>query len=189
MSTGKDCVSMGFSNWSRSVKNAQAHVIKPATEEHLISFVRNNFQKEFPLKIRPFSAGHAYSDVMSPPMGDEKFVFIDLSGWKNIVHASDDEVTVQPGVLFHDLLEMLESKMNRTMENMTGCLNLSMGGIVAAASHGSGFAATIAEQLVSLRLLQADGSVRDVSVSDPLMPFLVGGMGAFGIFLSLTFRL
>jgi len=176
----------GFKNWSGSVESKNIVVYEPKNKIELQDFVTINNLSETRMHLRPFSAGHAYSNVLL----SNNTILIDLTKMNNVIRCSvaENTIEVEPGIQMQDLLLYLE-KCRRTIYNMPGCLNLSIGGCISAASHGSGIKATVAESVKQMEVLKSDGSIVTLTNIDPDFIGFVGCMGAMGIAISITLHL
>jgi FAD/FMN-containing dehydrogenase len=77
-------------------------------------------------------------------------------------------------------------------QKQTGVDNVTLGGSVSACAHGRGLAfAPLSEEVISLRLLRADGEIVSCSRDEnaELFSLVVGGYGLFGIIYSVVLQL
>jgi L-gulonolactone oxidase len=134
----------------------------------------------------------AASFSVSPVVKNEGGIIVKLKNL-NRGHVHDDnsgKVTVEAGMTIADL-EQLVSKNHLSFEAMLVPPFVEVGGAVALGCHGSGFNhGTLSDQVVSMDLVTADGSVKRISQdTDPeLMRAARVNLGALGMIHTVTFQ-
>jgi len=178
---------MVWSNYSKSVQNSN-NVFIPADVKELQSIVVSARKRNQHLRVQ--SAGHSYASNITSESAEEakEVAIIDMKQFNTIQIAKNrTRVTVGPAVQFDALLSYLEAQ-DLTLPNFTGCLDLSVSGTTSAASHGTGFHASVADVVMSLTLLLDDGKTLqriDKTADAKTFRLVCGGQGTLGIITEL----
>ena len=134
----------------------------------------------------------AASFSVSPVVKNEGGIIVKLKNL-NRGHVHDDHsgrVTVEAGMTIAELEELV-AKHHLAFEAMLVPPFVEVGGAVALGCHGSGFHhGTLSDQVVSMDLVTADGSVKTISQeTDPeLMRAARVSLGALGMIHTVTFQ-
>ncbi len=177
---------LSWQNWSNSVM-AQPHEIhRPPSEAELINIVQN--ANKHNSNIRVAGSGHSFVPLCA---SDEIIVSLDgLQGVVNI-NAVSHQATVWAGSKISQLGEPLLDQ-GLGMANMGDIDRQSIAGAISTGTHGTGKGlGSISTQIVGLRLILADGSVREVNTqTDPIL-FKAAqvSLGALGIISQVTLQL
>ncbi len=177
----------GFSwrNWCGSARCAPARWITPTTEDEIVDAVRS--ARDRGLEIRVAGAGHSFNSLACTDG-----VLLDLSSYTGVVEIDHGRalVTVRAGTRVATLCETLDS-VGLGLPNMSTLAEQTVGGMLATGTHGTGIAfPPFAGEVASLRLVVADGSVRDCSrSSDPeLFRHARCALGTLGVIAEVTVR-
>ena len=139
-----------------------------------LAFARDN-------KLSITTAGVRHS------MGGQAFrkggIVLDTRGFNRIVlNESTRSVTVQPGATWHDIQNALHPRF--AVRAMQSTDIFSVGGSISVNAHGMDHqAGALAKSIKSMRVMLADGSLRNVSPTEnkELFDLVVGGYGLFGV--------
>jgi L-gulonolactone oxidase len=186
------CRNETWHNWQGNHK-CRAEVCYPENLDDLKAIVKRATAEG--KTIRVSGGGHgrtAGSYSISPIVVNEGGIIVKLQNMnKGYVHNDNSRrVTVQAGMKVADLEELV-SRNQLSFEAMLVPTFVEVGGAVALGCHGSGFnQGTLSDQVVSMDLVMADGSVKTISESsDPeLMRAARINLGALGIVHTITFQ-
>lgn len=153
-------------------------VARPGSEDDVVRAVA--YARENDLVVSVSGTRHAMGGQASYPGG----LVLDMRGLDAVsVDAEAGTVRVGAGATWRSVLESLHAQ-GLAVAAMPSIDILSVGGTVSVNAHGVDFRrGSLAGTVRSLRLVAADGSVRDVDrVSDPeLFSAVIGGYGLFGV--------
>ena len=93
-------------------------------------------------------------------------------------------VRVQPGTTWEQLIRYL-NQFGRSPTTMQSYCSFSVGGTVAVNAHGITNDFAMYESVASLRVVLADGTVKQVTRNDELFRAVIGGYGLFGVITEL----
>jgi FAD-linked oxidoreductase len=147
-------------NWSGAVRFRPAHYDVPESENALRKLVADTGRAGG--KLRVIGSGHSFSPLIRT---EDRLVSLDsLSG---IVESRDDgQITAWGGTKLWNLNLLLHG-LGRALENMGDIDRQSIAGTVSTGTHGTGKAfGSVSTQLSGIRLVTADGEVRDLSGAD-----------------------
>jgi L-gulono-1,4-lactone dehydrogenase len=178
-------VTAGWTNWGRNQRAHPARIVTPRSVPDVVACVRAAARDDLPVKA--LGAGHSFSAVAVTdglhvrPGG--------LTGLRSF-DASTGEVTVESGMRLGQLNALLEHA-GRALINLGDIDAQTVAGAIATGTHGSGRrSASLAEQVVGLELVLADGTVVQCSGRERSQLFHAAriGLGAFGIVTAVTLR-
>ncbi|MDP2311298.1 MAG: D-arabinono-1,4-lactone oxidase [Pseudomonadota bacterium] len=159
-------------NWTDSygVRPAAYHL--PATEADLREIVAKA------VKLRVVGGGHTFNDS---PLSDD--TIISLDDYDSVLRIDPDAGTirVQAGIRLRDLNRVLRDHgLGLPVLGSTDAQSIA--GLVATDLHGTGRDhGFLSEQILALRVIAHDGTVRDVRPGDPLFHAVIGGLGTCGV--------
>lgn len=114
------------------------------------------------------------------------------------VDLEKNQLTAQAGATWAEILQTANAHA-RSVPTLQSYAGFSLGGSIAINIHGVSSDATLAESILSLRVLTADGRILECPHPDlqddadceaaVLFRHVVGGLGLFGIVLSATLRM
>jgi FAD/FMN-containing dehydrogenase len=139
-----------------------------------LAFARDN-------KLSITTAGVRHS------MGGQAFrkggIVLDMRGFNRIVlNENTRTVTVQPGATWHAIQNVLHPRF--AVRAMQSTDIFTVGGSISVNAHGMDHqAGAVARSIKSMRVMLADGSLRNVSPTEnkELFDLVVGGYGLFGV--------
>lgn len=187
------CTNEGWENWEGN-QVCLAEVCVATNLDDLKMIVRKASAEGKSIRVsgggRGNSASASYS--VSPVVKNDGGIIVKLGNLnKGYVHDDGSgRVTVEAGMTIAEL-EDLVAKNHLSFEAMLVPPFVEVGGAVAAGCHGSGFNhGTLSDQVVSMDLVTADGSVTTISQeTDPhLMRAARVNLGALGIMHTVTFQ-
>ena len=173
-----------WTNWAGTVA-ADVLVETPQSVADLQGAVRR--AAEAGLRVKPIGAGHSFTAI-----GETQGVQLRLDGLRGIVRADSESglVTVLAGTRLRELSASLW-QLGLSMSNLGDIDVQTISGAISTGTHGTGARlGGIATQVRALRLVLADGSLRDVDAdSDPeLFAAARVGLGALGVIASVTLQ-
>lgn len=169
----------GVVNDASCLNEVSVHgVVRPGSEDDVVRAVA--YARQNDLAVSVSGTRHAMGGQASYPGG----LVLDMRGLDAVtVDAEAGTVRVGAGATWRSVLETLHAE-GRAVAAMPSIDILSVGGTVSVNAHGVDFRrGSIAGTVRSLRLVSADGTVRDVDrASDPgLFAAVIGGYGLFGV--------
>jgi L-gulono-1,4-lactone dehydrogenase len=166
-------------NYGKNVAFAPESVAIPSNVAELRDVVRRAE------RLRVIGSGHSWSTAI---VTDKTLVSLDRM--RGILHVDEQnlQVTVQGGIKLHELIAQLDAR-GLALENLGSIDEQSLAGAIATGTHGSGIAfRCLADQVVALRLVDAEGNDRVVRRVDPDFDAVVVGLGCFGVVHELTLQ-
>jgi L-gulono-1,4-lactone dehydrogenase len=165
-----------WTNWARQQRCAPERIVRPRSEEELVSAVAGAS------RVKVAGSGHSFTDIACTDG-----VMIDMSGMTRVLGVDGNEVTVEAGITLHDLGEELRSR-GLAMENQGDVDPQTLAGAISTATHGTGARfGNLPSQVVGLRLVDGTGQVRELRDGDELRPARVS-LGALGAISAVTLR-
>jgi FAD/FMN-containing dehydrogenase len=151
-----------WTNWVGNQSFTPAHVAAPRSVEEIAALVEQAARAQ--LGVRVTGAGHSFT-----PVAQTNGLLLELAPLNGVI-ACDPEarrVTVRAGTPIHALYEPLW-RAGLALRNQGDIDDQHIAGAVATATHGSGIANGCMSSVVrSLRLVCADGTVRQIGPEDP----------------------
>ncbi|XP_035224380.1 L-gulonolactone oxidase-like, partial [Stegodyphus dumicola] len=174
-----------FKNWSETFQCRPELFFIPSTEEEIKQILE--FAREKRKKVRVVGCRHSPSDIACT---DD--VMISLKNFNRIlkVDKKNLQVMVEAGAVISDLNESLYSH-NLALPVLGSTSNISIGGAISVATHGSGIRyGTLSTYVTELDLMLSDGSVKKFSADRDKELFLaaVCSLGSFGIILRVSLQ-
>lgn len=173
-----------WTNWGRNQTCAPAEIARPASEDELVDIVKAAATRD--RRIKAVGAGHSFTSIACTDG-----VLVDLTGYDRVLaRDAAGHVTVEAGITLHRLCDELDAR-GLALENMGDIDQQSISGATQTATHGTGLRfGNISSQIAGLRLVTADGSVRDLSAESDPDAFAAArvGLGALGLVSTVTLR-
>jgi L-gulonolactone oxidase len=166
-------------NYGKNVTFSPGSVVLPGNVAELRDVVRRAG------RLRVIGSGHSWSTAI---VTDGTLVSLDRM--RGILHVDEQNlhVTVQGGIKLHELIAQLDAR-GLALANLGSIDEQSLAGAIATGTHGSGVAfRCLADQVVALRLVDAEGNDRVVRRTDPDFDAVVVGLGCFGVVHELTLQ-
>jgi FAD/FMN-containing dehydrogenase len=159
-------------SWHREIEFRPANYRRPRTEAELSALVAGARQ------VRVVGGGHGFN--RSPESSD---LLVSLDEMNALVHLDREHKTarVQAGVRLRDLNRLLWSEgFGLALLGSTDAQ--SIGGLIASDLHGTGRDhGFLSDQLRGVRVMAADGTVREARPGDGLFEAVMGALGTCGI--------
>lgn len=136
-------------------------------------------------RVRVVGAGHSWNDIACT---GESMMNLDLLCGVLAVDREARQITVAAGIRLRELNERV-AEHGLALSNLGSIAEQSLAGAISTGTHGSGIRfGNLATQVVALRLVTADGTVRDLSAEhDPeLFAAARVGLGALGVITAVT---
>ncbi|PKC71307.1 FAD-binding domain-containing protein [Rhizophagus irregularis] len=179
-----------YKNWSTNIQFTPKYTYYPRNREDIINCVK--IAKEEGLKIRCAAEGHTWSSlsmthsfllILDENLSDITIEKYDNGDW--VVHA-------EAGAQISKIDKILKkNEPPLTIESMTVLDTVSIGGVVATGSHGAKTQSrTIAEQVVGLEIVDANGDLRKFSdeINPEEMAAARVNLGLLGIIYRVSLR-
>jgi len=169
-------------------KSVNAYVLKPKNITELQQCIVT--AKTHSLEIAIRGGGNSYTDTFM----NSNQLLIDTSNFKSIKHFDVENgiIIVESGVRIGALLEKILPK-NWCLVGLSGSINDQVGGMISSNTHGkdSWSQGNFSQNIISLKLLIADGTVIEINRNDDSELFngVVGGLGFLGIIVEATMKL
>lgn len=172
---------MAFVNWARNQSGTPAEVRTPVSVEDVVHAVRDAAASA--RRVRMVGTGHSFTGVA---LTDG--IMLRPGGLTGIRSCSDDRVTVLAGTPLRVLNELLDER-GLALSNMGDITDQTVAGAIQTGTHGTGRdSGGLADQVVELELVLADGSVATLAPGEDLFDAARVGLGALGILTAVTFR-
>ena len=177
-------MSDSWSNWMGNHTARPEDVVSPRNLDEVVAAVTTARTRH--QRIRVLGAGFAWSPL------------VPLDGWflstKRLcaVRHIDRErhrITVETGMLLRELVDVA-ARNGMSVRSPSMFLGLSVGGLIATGSHGTGRnAATFGDSVVGFELVKADGTVVRVdSPGSDLWRAVITSLGTLGVVTSVTLQ-
>lgn len=172
-------------NWSRAVVGHPAALARPRDEDEVREVVRR--AAELGLPVRVVGAGHSFT-----PCAETEGILVSLDHLAGLV-AVDREArtaTVRAGTRLHALFPLLDAH-GLALPNQGDIDRQAIAGAVSTGTHGTGLGFTgLAGMVVGMRLVTADGEVRELSASRHPEELELArlSLGALGVITELTLQ-
>jgi FAD-linked oxidoreductase len=184
MSTVHVMPSHVFHNWARNHSFVPAEVRAPASAEEVAQAVLD--ARKAGRRVRMVGTGHSFTGVA---LTDG--VLLRPNRLVGIREVGDGRVTVAAGTPLHVLNAELD-RLGLALANMGDITAQTVAGAIQTGTHGTGRdVGGLADQVVALELVLADGSVVTASAEDEdpdLFDAARVGLGALGVLTAVTFR-
>ncbi len=119
----------------------------------------------------------------------EDALLLDLSAFSGVIAHDDNSVTFAAGTLLDEVYRTL-SGMGRMLGSSPGVISIqSLAGAIATGTHGQGLQqSSLADEVLKIRMLLADGSVREFSRGEADFAAAQVTLGVLGIVTAITLR-
>jgi FAD/FMN-containing dehydrogenase len=170
-------------NWARNSAIApSAAVVRPTTEDELRETIASSAGR-IRLTGSRMSAGRMLEIAAA---GDQ---LVDTTGLRGLLTTSEDSATFAGGTPLQEVYDVL-TPMGRMLPSSPGVIaSQTLAGALATGTHGQGLGqSSIADAVLSARLVLADGSVTDVDRDHPSFPAVQLSLGVLGAVSAVTLR-
>ncbi|MGP4130993.1 FAD-binding protein [Pantoea tagorei] len=120
---------------------------------------------------------------------DRDDVLVDISALSGILAHDSDSVTVAAGTTLNELYIHLTA-LDRMLAASPGVIAVQkLAGAMATGTHGQGLhQSSLADEALRIRMVLADGSIREFTRGEPDFPAAQVTLGALGIVTAVTLR-
>lgn len=161
-------------------------VAKPSSLDELVDVLR--WCRDNGRTILSRAGGNSFGDMIL----NTGEVVVDLTGLNRIIawDRSTGLMTVEPGVTFRQVFSRILVD-GWTLSGCPGGMGVTIGGAIANDVHGkdSTHAGNFGGSVVSLKVLQADGTIVVLRAGDEMLRAVVGGMGLLGVIVEATLQM
>ena len=169
-------------NWAQnSVVGQRSQLQQPQNEAEIQQLLRDSQGK-----VRVIGSRLSPGRMLCVQPDD---LLLDLSALTGVLGHDEHSVTFAAGTLLQDIFDTLT-----TMDRMLGCSPgviavQTLAGAMASGTHGQGLdQSSLADEALRLRMVLADGSVRELQRGDADFPAALTSLGALGIVTAVTLR-
>jgi xylitol oxidase len=155
-------------NWSKNIDFGEKVYLQPQSLAELQEMVRSHS------KIRARGSAHSFNEI-----ANTDYYAINLSKMPQLVEVNRDQrsVKVSAGLTYGELAPVLD-KEGWALHNLASLPHISIAGSIATGTHGSGVKnQNLANQVISLSVVTADGDLRTINSGDSEFNALVVGLG------------
>jgi xylitol oxidase len=159
-------------NWSKNVDFNDRAFLQPESLAELQELVRSN------QKIRARGTAHCFNEI-----ANTSSYAINLAKMPKIIEvsAATNSVTVSSGLTYGELAPALHNQ-GWALNNLASLPHISIAGSISTGTHGSGIKnQNLANQVLSLDIVTAEGELRHIDRANPAFNALVVGLGLGGI--------
>jgi hypothetical protein len=172
-------------NWFGDIRFRPAVIVRPASEEELISIVKDKVN--YPSPLRGAGSNHSVTRCVVSEGGTA----IDLKGMNRILQIGQDTVVVQAGALYIDVAKELEKHQLQFHVHIE-LGNITMGAAASTHTKKASFAGehgTVSSYAVGMKAVLPSGEVLVVTEEQPeLLAAMRSSYGLLGIIFEVTFR-
>ncbi|MFL6254497.1 MAG: D-arabinono-1,4-lactone oxidase [Pyrinomonadaceae bacterium] len=166
-----------FHNWDHNYRYRPRRFVRPKTEEEIVELVRNASE------LRLYGAAHSFNDGV---VADNTLISLDDFSGVVWVDREKKQMAVKGGTRVRDVIRFLLDEGLAFVAQPSHDAQ-SIGGILSTDVHGTGRTwGFVSETVVSLRVIDAEGNVRDCVPGEDLFRAAIGGVGAAGIISQVT---
>jgi alditol oxidase len=159
-------------NWSKNIEFNDRQYFQPETLIELQELIRTH------PKIRARGTAHCFNDI-----ADTSSFAINVAKMPKVIEINPELnlVKVSAGLTYGELAPELH-KQGWALNNLASLPHISIAGSVSTGTHGSGMKnQNLANQVLSLDIVTAEGEPRHINRSNPAFNALVVGLGLGGI--------
>lgn len=173
-----------WTNWSGAIACRPAAVLHPRDDAEIAAVLARAAAAG--QCVRPVGSGHSSSALCAT---DGVLLALDHCTGIERFDPSSGRVTVRGGTVLHDLGHALR-RHGLALANLGDIDRQTVAGAIATGTHGTGRAlGNLSSQVVALRLVSADGAMRDVGADAPeLLAAARVSLGALGIVSAVTLQ-
>ena len=159
-------------NWSKNVDFNDKSYLQPTSLAELQELIRTN------PKVRARGTAHCFNEI-----ANTSSVALNLAKMPKIIEvdAAKKSVRVAAGLTYGELAPLLHAQ-GWALSNMASLPHISIAGSISTGTHGSGIKnQNLANQVLSIDLVTAEGEVRHIDRANPAFNALVIVLGLGGI--------
>jgi len=159
-------------NWSKNVDFNDRAFLQPESLAELQELVRSN------QKIRARGTAHCFNEI-----ANTSSYAISLAKMPKVIEvsAATNSVKVSSGLTYGELAPALHDQ-GWALNNLASLPHISIAGSISTGTHGSGIKnQNLANQVLSLDIVTAEGELRHIDRTNPAFNALVVGLGLGGV--------
>jgi xylitol oxidase len=159
-------------NWSKNVDFNDRAFLQPESLAELQELVRSH------QKIRARGTAHCFNEI-----ANTSSYAINLAKMPRVIEvsAATNSVKVSSGLTYGELAPVLHNQ-GWALNNLASLPHISIAGSISTGTHGSGIKnQNLANQVLSLDIVTAEGELRHIDRANPAFNALVIGLGLGGI--------
>ncbi len=163
---------MTSQNWSKNVEFNDRELFQPESLPELQELVRSN------AKLRARGTAHCFNEI-----ANTSSYAINLAKMPQVIEVNRDSnsVTVSAGLTYGALAPVLHEQ-GWALNNLASLPHISIAGSISTGTHGSGIKnQNLANQVLTIDLVTAEGELRHIDRANPAFNALVVGLGLGGI--------
>lgn len=163
-------------SWNENIQHDYTNLYKITTEKELQDVIQKSE------KIRFFGNKQSSADITAGVAS-----LVDVREYNKIISYDDSQrlITVQSGIKLVDLIEAIEAK-GWCIPCLPDINTVTLGGALATGTHGTS-GELLAGYVQKLRVILADGSIKEILEEDTLMDAFRVAIGVLGVFSEITF--
>ncbi|WP_074013589.1 D-arabinono-1,4-lactone oxidase [Candidatus Sodalis sp. SoCistrobi] len=170
-------------NWAQNAPlGPQTRLQRPQDEEALRHIITHRSGR-----IRPIGTTLSTGDLLA--IQHEQDTLIDISGLTGLLRSSESSATFAAGTPLNEVYETLKT-LGRMLPASPGVIAIqTLAGAIATGTHGQGLGqGALADDVLHIRLLCADGTVAEFDRDHPWFGALQLGLGCLGVMTEITLR-
>jgi xylitol oxidase len=159
-------------NWSKNVEFNDRNYLQPESLAELQELVDSN------QKIRARGTAHCFNEI-----ANTSSYAINLAKLPKVIEINPEtkSVKVSAGLTYGELAPALHNQ-GWALNNLASLPHISIAGSISTGTHGSGIKnQNLANQVLSLDIVTAEGELRHIDRANPAFNALVVGLGLGGI--------
>ncbi len=170
-------------NWAQNAPlGDKSRVAQPDSEAELQVLIR---QSEGKIRVN----GSRMSPGRMLKLDNEQDTLIDTSRLSGLLAMDEQSVTFAGGTLLQDVYDFLTAK-GRMLAASPGVIAAqTLAGALATGTHGQGlYQSSIGDEALRIRMVLADGSIKEFDRQHPWFPAVQLGLGCLGVVTAVTLR-
>ncbi|MBM0747750.1 MULTISPECIES: D-arabinono-1,4-lactone oxidase [Pantoea] len=169
-------------NWAQnSVVGQRQQLHQPQTEAELQQLLRDTRGK-----VRLVGSRLSPGRMLCVQPDD---LLLDLSAFTGVVAEDDNSITFAAGTLLQEVYDTLTAR-DRMLASSPGVIAVqTLAGALATGTHGQGLQqSSLADEALRIRMVLADGSIREFTRGEPEFPAAQVALGSLGVVTAVTLR-
>lgn len=170
-------------NWAQNAAlGARANIRRPSNEDELRALVA-----DAPGAVRIIGSRLSAGNLLCADQPQD--ILLDASRLRGLIASSADQVTFAAATPLHEVYRQL-TEMGRMLPSSPGVIALqTLAGAIGTGTHGQGLGqSSIADEVLSMRIIQADGDVLNIPRDHPWFGAAQLALGAIGVITEVTLR-
>lgn len=175
---------VSWSNWLGNHRAQAQNVVSPRTAEDVATAIDQASRRH--QHVRVIGAGYSWSPLI--PVDGCLISMKEMNAVRHIDRARN-QITVEAGALLAKVVDEA-ARAGMSVKSPTMFLGLSVGGVIATGSHGTGRnVSTFGDSVVGFELVKADGTVLNVdSPGSDLWRAVIANLGTLGVVTAVTLQ-